>query len=101
MLAFLAGIVGLYLLLLARKTKRENRANGYEHLKEVDLSKLDEDEQRICTLIQEQDGSMYKSDLIKETCFSKVHMTRVLDKLEGKKILERKRRGMTNIIVLR
>ena len=44
---------------------------------------------------------MYQSSLMKETGFSKVKTTRVLDRLETKKILERKRRGMTNLVVLR
>ena len=47
------------------------------------------------------DGSYTTADLIKETDYTKVHMTRILDKMEGKRILERKRRGMTNIVVLK
>ena len=38
--------------------------------------------------------------LIQETGFSKVQMTRILDRMEGRKIIERKRRGMTNVIIL-
>jgi uncharacterized membrane protein len=44
---------------------------------------------------------MYQSDLIKETEFSKVKITRILDKMESKDVIDRKRRGMTNIIVLK
>ena len=52
-------------------------------------------------IIKNKDGSAYQTDLIKETGFSKVKISRVLDRLEAKDILERKRRGMTNIIVLK
>ena len=46
-------------------------------------------------------GSAYQSDLIKETQLTKVKITRILDHLEGKQLIERKRRGMTNIIILK
>ena len=32
---------------------------------------------------------------------NKVKITRILDKLEGMGILERKRRGMTNVVILK
>ena len=44
-------------------------------------------------------GSVYQSDIMKKTGFSKVKVSRVLDKLEQKGLLERKRRGMTNLVV--
>lgn len=69
--------------------------------KEIDLSSLDEEEKTIYDKIKEKEGSAYQSDLVKETQFSKVKITRVLDKLEHKGIIERKRRGMTNIVVLK
>ena len=47
------------------------------------------------------EGSAYQSDLIKATGYSKVKVTRILDKMESKGIVERKRRGMANIIVMK
>lgn len=72
-----------------------------ESFKEVDKSQLDEEEIKIYSTLKQNKGSMYQSDLIKDTDFSKVKMTRILDKMENKDIIERKRRGMTNIIVLK
>ena len=69
--------------------------------KEIDISKLDNDEKTIYNIIKDNQGSTYQTDLIKETGYSKVKITRILDKLEQKDVLERKRRGMTNIIVLK
>ena len=69
--------------------------------REVDLSKLGSDEKTIFGLLKSREGSMYQSDLITETGFSKVKITRILDRMAAKKILDRKRRGMTNIVVLR
>lgn len=62
---------------------------------------LDEDEKKILNILNLKEGSAYQSDLIKETSYSKVKITRILDKLEQKKLIDRKRRGMTNIIVLK
>lgn len=68
--------------------------------KPVDLSKLDEEEKKIVQMLRAHDGSMYQSDILKETSWTKVRVTRILDKLEGKKITDRKRRGLTNIVIL-
>ena len=39
--------------------------------------------------------------LMGKTDFSKVKVTRLLDKLEAKNLIERRRRGMTNAVVLK
>lgn len=62
---------------------------------------LDSEERQIVSLLKSNDNSLYQSDLIKETGKSKVQMTRVLDRLEAKKVIDRRRRGMTNIIILK
>lgn len=70
-----------------------------EEKKEVDMSKLDEDEQAIMQVVLDADGSAYQSDVVKETGLSKVKTSRTLDRLEQKGLVERKRRGMTNLVV--
>ncbi len=91
-IAFLT--LGSGLLLLFIPLRKEEQVK-------VDLAKLDEEERKIHDLLKTNEGSMYQSDLIKETDFSKVKITRILDKMEGRKLIDRKRRGMTNIIVLK
>ncbi|MDP4012283.1 MAG: MarR family transcriptional regulator [Candidatus Nanoarchaeia archaeon] len=66
----------------------------------VDTSKLNSEEKNVYNLLKDKNG-IYQSDLIKETGFSKVKITRILDKLESKGIIERRRRGMTNAIFLK
>lgn len=92
-LSFLILGSGIYLSFIP--TKREQETN------KVDLSKLGKEETLIYNLLKQNQGSMYQSDLIKETQFSKVKTTRLLDKMESKNIIDRKRRGMTNIIILK
>lgn len=67
----------------------------------VDRETLTEEEKKVYDLLKIKKGSVYQSELIQETGFSKVQMTRILDRMEGRKIIERKRRGMTNVIILR
>ncbi|MEK6845043.1 MAG: MarR family transcriptional regulator [Nanoarchaeota archaeon] len=45
--------------------------------------------------------AIFQAELIEKTKFGKAKITRILDRLEGKGFVERKRRGMTNIVVLR
>jgi len=65
------------------------------------IESLDEEEKKLMQILLREEGSVYQSDLIKETNLSKVKVSRLLDRLEGKSLIERKRRGMTNIIILK
>lgn len=96
-LAFLMMGAAFYFLFVARLSQETVKLLS----EPADISKLNEEEKKIYDLLNLHEGSMYQSDLIKETGFSKVYITRVLDKMESKKVLERKRRGMTNIVVLK
>ena len=89
--------LGVYLAFFYKFYEKELK----KELKEVDTSKFSDGEKKIYDVIKSKDGSAYQSDLMKETGFSKVKVTRILDKLESMNILERKRRGMTNLIVLK
>lgn len=75
-------------------------AQGKQNRK-VNLSELDSDEKRIVSLLQERQGSVFQSDVIKLTGFTKVKVSRILDKMENSGLIERKRRGMANLVVLR
>ncbi len=89
--------VGAYLEFFYKIGSKELK----REFKQIDLSKLDDEEKKIYEILQGKNGSAYQSDLIKETGFSKVKVTRILDKMETADIIDRKRRGMTNIIVLK
>ena len=65
------------------------------------LEELTEDEGKIMNLLLENKGSMFQSKIKDETDFSKVKVTRILDSLEGQGLIERKRRGMTNVVILK
>jgi len=72
-----------------------------EKKKKLDLSGLDKDEKKVIALLQNENGAMFQADLKEKLEIGKVKMTRLLDKLEAKQLIERKRRGMNNIVILR
>ena len=68
--------------------------------RKIDLTDFSSDEKDVFNLIQEN-KTIFQADLIEKTEFTKAKMTRILDKLEGNNLIERKRRGLTNVVVLR
>jgi len=80
------------------KKEKKHLSQEEKHKK---LEHLDDEERQVMNILLREDGSIYQSDLVKETGLSKVKVSRLLDKIEGKGLIERKRRGMTNIVVLR
>ena len=69
--------------------------------KEYDLSMLDDDEKRVFNFVKEKPDGVYQSEIVEKLELSKVKVTRILDKLGQRNLIERKRRGMTNIVLLR
>jgi uncharacterized membrane protein len=65
------------------------------------LKNLNEEETKIMNLLLENKGNLFQSDIIEKTNINKVKMTRLLDNLESQNLIERKRRGMTNIVILK
>lgn len=93
LVAFLGGI-GFYLTL----TKTEKLIEQ----KEYDLTKLNSEEKEIFLFIREnKDKGVYQSSIVEKFNIPKSKVSRILDKLERVAIIERKRRGMTNIILLK
>lgn len=68
--------------------------------KKLNLEGLRKEDKDVLNIVQEQ-GTIFQADLIEKTGFGKAKVSRILDRLEGKGIIERKRRGMTNVVVLK
>jgi uncharacterized membrane protein len=95
-IVFLLLGMGSYITMMEQATEKRKC-----EFKKIDEAKFDAEEKRLYRLIKDGEGSRYQMDLRKETQWSKVKITRILDRLETKGIIERKRRGMTNIIFLK
>ena len=78
-------IGGLYLFFSREKIKSIEKTENKNILK-----KLNEDEKFVLDKIKESEGSIFQSELVEKTEFNKVKITRILDRLEGLKIIERK-----------
>ncbi len=72
-----------------------------EEKKKLDLTGLEKDERKVIELLLKEGKAMFQADLMEKLEIGKVGMTRLLDKLEAKQFIERKRRGMNNIVVLK
>ncbi|MBU0457455.1 MAG: MarR family transcriptional regulator [Nanoarchaeota archaeon] len=104
-------IVGLYLIFFGKEEKIitkvktikqqiEPKKITKENYQKI-MSDLNDDEKLIFEKILEAEGTIFQSDLVEQSKLAKVKVTRLLDKLEGKNLIERKRRGMTNIVILK
>jgi len=71
-----------------------------EKKKKLDLKGLNVKEKEVVEMLQKE-GAVFQRTMMEKLEIGKVGMTRILDKLESKEIIERKRRGMNNIVVLR
>ena len=98
-------LIGLYLVFFVKeekvKTEQVSEKKISKENYEKIMGKLNADEKIVLEKIIESQGTIFQSDLVEKTSFTKVKMTRILDRLEGKALIERKRRGMTNVVILK
>jgi len=90
-----------FVIMFSKPKERIIIKNIKEKKKKLDLTGLDKDEKKVIELLQIENGGMFQADLMEKLEIGKVKTTRLLDKLEAKQLIERKRRGMNNIVVLR
>ncbi len=97
------GVSGTYLLFSgsvekpAGKLLLEERKERWKETSKM----LKDDERKIYKVILDSDGIINQSELAEKTGISKSNVSRVLDLLESKGLVERRRRGMGNIILLK
>jgi uncharacterized membrane protein len=100
----IAGILVIIALLLIFSKPTEKiiikKVTEKKPKKTYDLSDLRKEDKEVFKIIQEK-GAQFQADLIEKTNFGKAKMSRIIDRLEGKNLVERKRRGMTNVVVLK
>jgi uncharacterized membrane protein len=70
-----------------------------EKKKKLNLSGLDK--KAVIKLVKDEGGVIFQAELKDKLEIGKVGVTRLLDKLESKGLIERKRRGMNNVVVLK
>lgn len=67
---------------------------------EETIDRLHNNEETVYTVVLEADGELPQRDIVEGTDLSKATVSRTLDTLESKDLVERKRKGMGNVVVL-
>ena len=93
-------IVSLFLIFAKPKEKIVIK-KFKEKKQKIDLSGLDKKEKEVMEILEKENGTIFQAELMEKFGIGKVGITRLLDKLEAKQLIERKRRGMNNVVVLR
>ena len=100
--AFVMGSSLVYLWLIDKMESVPAEASSLQNQWNGLLEKIaNPDEKRIVSLIIDEGGTIFQSQLVDRSGYSKTKVSLILDRLEAKKILERKRHGMSNAIVLK
>lgn len=99
-IAGLVFLIGLFFI-FTKESERIVVKKIKEKKKKLDLNGLDKDEKKVIDLLIKEGNAMFQSTLMEKIEIGKVKATRLLDKLEAKQLIERKRRGMNNIVVLK
>jgi uncharacterized membrane protein len=101
--SIILGISGTYLLLPVSVEKpAEVSVLGERKERWQKISKtLKDDERKIYEVVLNSDGLINQSEIAEKTGLSKSNVSRSLDLLESKGLVERKRRGMGNIVLLK
>jgi uncharacterized membrane protein len=98
-LDFAIGAFGVFLVYKSRQIQRFQSEK--KHDLERTLKELDGDEKTVYETIAGSDGVVFQSDIVEKTQFPKVKVTRILDRMEHKGLVERRRRGMSNIVLIK
>ncbi len=98
----LSGIMGVFggYLVITSKNMDKIAIKKSKRIKQM-LKTLNEDQKKTYNLIENSDGAIFQSEVVEKTKFSKVKVSRILDKLEGKGLIVRRRRGMSNVVILK
>jgi hypothetical protein len=95
-------VIGLFLI-FAKEHEKIVTKTIKEKRKKIDYDELDleDGERKVLKLLESENGAIFQATLMEKLGVGKVGITRLLDKLEAKQLIERKRRGMNNIVVLK
>jgi len=100
--------IGLYLVffskdevIVKRITRQVEMSKPTKDAYEKILRGLGDEEKTVLEGVIASEGTIFQSDLVEKSGLSKVKVSRILDKLEGLGLVERKQRGMTNVVLLK
>ncbi len=92
-------ILGIWLMLKAEAGEKISK-DAAEKAEAV-AKALKGDEKKAYELIAASQGAIFQSELVEKMDYPKVKITRILDKLEGQGLIERRRRGLANMVLIK
>jgi hypothetical protein len=98
-LDFVIGGFGVFLVYKSKQFEKIHASRKQDF--EKTLKQLDSDEKKVYEFISGSDGVVFQSDIVEKTGLQKVKVTRILDRMEHRGIVERRRRGMSNIVLIK
>ncbi len=95
----LLGVSAMYLLSFNYVSEIDSAGSDikWRHITKT----LKDNELAVYEVILDEGGIILQKEIVEKTGFPKANVTRCLDALENKGILERKRKGMGNIVLLK
>ena len=96
-----AVVAWIFFQMRKKPVERMQAAEKRGEWKKADVSSLETDEKKVVEVLNDNEGSAFQSDIIKKTGYTKVKVSRILDRMEQRGLIERKRRGMANLVVLK
>ena len=98
LVALILLIIGIFLVIFGGKpSKTVDRKSKWRN----GLKNMTGDEKTLYGKIIDSGGVIFQSELVEHSGFPKAKVSRILDKMEAGGLLERKRRGMANAVVLK
>ena len=92
-------ILGIWLMRKAEAGEKI-RKDAAEKAESV-AKALKGDEKKAYELVVASQGAVFQSELVEKIGYSKVKVSRILDKLEGQNLIERRRRGLANMVLIK
>lgn len=96
LVVILTGVGAYFLLFFPQSEPSINKAEWEKKLKT-----LKEEEKKIYQLLMNNDGVLFQSDLVQKSGMNKVKVSRTLDLMQSRGLLERRRQGMANVVILK
>ena len=94
---FVLGGSLIHLLRLDKPTSILVENNNWDNI----IQKLhNEDERSVVQIVANEGGTIFQSQLVETSGFSKSKVSIILDRLEARGVLERRRHGMSNVVIL-
>ena len=101
LLIAMAAMAAGYFMLARKNTGEGGLAEKQSGRRKVDISMLEPDERKVVAILQAGGGPVFQGEIKNKLGYSKVKVSRILDRMEHRGFVEKRKRGMANLVVLK